>query len=288
MVDLSRRGRYRLVALDIDGTVLNSAQQVTAELKDVLARLSGRGVRTVLCTGRRWVTAVAVLRQLEHVHAAVVCCGGSLVKRADDEVTLFAVPLRADTARLAAQLLRTGGLVPMLLYDRPLGAKELKVAACHRERAERLPYVIANPGSFEWYPADYPAGDEQPLVVYTVDEGAKVRAAERLVREGLAGRAIVEVMLQPRYGSDQVAVEVHDPSATKWHGLAWLLGQWAIGAEEVVAIGDDVNDIPMLKAAGLSFAMGNASDPVKAAAHAVTAGNDEHGVVQALSAVFGL
>lgn len=279
---------YKLVALDIDGTVLNSAQQVTPELKEALARLVSRSVQTVLCTGRRWPSTVSVLEELEHVHPVVVCSGGALIKRADDEQTLYAAPMDHATARLAVELFRQGGLIPMLLYDRRLGDPELKVAEADRPRAERLPYVLANPGTCEWYAGAYPAGDERPLVVYAVDAEEKVGAAEARVRRGVGGRGIVEAMRQARYGADQVALEVHDPSATKWYALRWLLAQWDMRPEQVVAVGDDVNDIPMLAAAGLSFAMGNASDEVKAAADSVTSGNDEHGVVEALSGVFDL
>ena len=281
------RTRYRLIALDVDGTVLNSAQQVTPELKEALGRLAARSVRTVLCTGRRWQTTAPVLRALGHAHPIVVCSGGALIKRADDQQTLHTAPLRHATARLAVRLFRRSGLVPLLLYDRPLGVCELKVAESDRSQAEGLPYVLANPGSCEWYADEYPAGNERPLEVYAVDEGVKIRAAEPQVREAVGDRRVVEVMAQLRYGPDQVAIEIHEPSATKWRALEWLIKQWQINPDEVVAIGDDVNDIPMLKAAGLSFAMGNASDEVKAAADAVTAGNDEHGVVQALRGVFG-
>ena len=95
-------------------------------------------------------------------------------------------------------------------------------------------------------------------------------------------------MRQTQYGDDQATMELHDPAATKWSALQWLLDRWGIRPDEVVAIGDDVNDLPMLRAAGLSFAMGNAPDAVKASADAITAPNDEHGVVEALASVFDL
>lgn len=286
MPSAPENSRFKLVALDIDGTVLNSAQQVPAELKDVLPRLADLSVRVVLCTGRRWRTTMPVLEELEHAHPIVVCSGGALIKRADDERTLYAVPMEHAMARLATGLFRRSSLVPMLLYDRSLGEPELKVADFERAQAERLPYLLANPGTCEWYAGDYPATDERPLVVYALDEAEKVWAAEQRMREVVGQRGIVEAMVQRRYGADQVALEVHDPDATKWRALQWLLQRWGIEPEEVVAVGDDVNDIPMLRAAGLSFAMGNASDEVKAAADAVTASNDEHGVVDALKSVF--
>ena len=76
---------HKLVALDIDGTLLNSRQQITPELKAALMRLEQMGVHSVLCTGRRWQTAYPVLQELEHVHTVAICSGGSLIKRADDQ-----------------------------------------------------------------------------------------------------------------------------------------------------------------------------------------------------------
>jgi Cof subfamily protein (haloacid dehalogenase superfamily) len=277
---------YRLVALDIDGTVLNSAQEVTPELKEELAGLAERGVRTVLCTGRRWRSTIGVLEEMQHAHPVVVCCGGALIKNADDERTLHAVPMEHATARLVCGLFRQAGLVPMLLYDRPLAGRELKLCESDRMAAERLPYVQENPDAVEWYSGDYPGADELPLMAYTVDLRAKVDAVEELIRQGVGPRGIVEALHQLRYGSEQGMLEVHAPAVTKWRALEWLLEQWGMRAEEVVAIGDDVNDIEMLRAAGLSFAMGNASDEVKAAADEVTGSNDEHGVAAALSSVF--
>lgn len=277
-----------MVALDIDGTVLNSAGQVTAELKDSLAELATRSVHVVLCTGRRWRSALPVVEQLGCVHSVVVCCGGALIKRADNERTLYTDPMDHALARLAVQLFRDGGLVPMLLYDRPLSGQELRIAECDRRQAEALRYLGANAGSFEWYAGDYPSTEERPLEVYTVDDLARVRPVEQSVRRGVGERGIVEAMLQPRYGADQLALEVHGSTATKWAALSWLLRRWDTQPEEVLAVGDDVNDIPMLQAAGLSFAMGNASPGVKASADAITASNDEHGVAQALRKVFQL
>lgn len=279
---------YAVVALDIDGTVLTSAQEVTAELREALGRLAERGVRTVLCTGRRWRSTVPVLRELGHAHPMAVCCGGALVKEAESERTLFAEPMRRSTARLAARLFRENDLVPLLLYDRPLSGRELRVPAADRERAREMVYLCANDGAYELYDDPLPRGDAHPLTVYSVDVRDRIRAAEGPVVEGLGALGTVKVMAQERYGPRQVAIEVHDPRATKWNALRWLLERWSVPSGRVVAIGDDVNDIPMLEAAGLSFAMGNAVPEVKQAADRMTATNDEHGVTLSLREVYGL
>ncbi len=277
---------FRLVALDIDGTVLNDSQQVTPALKNALGALPELGVRTVLCTGRRWRTTCAVLDQLEHAHPVAVCCGGGLIKRADDEKTLYADPMPHALAREAVGLFREGGLAPLLLYDRPLEGRELKVSEADRDCSARMPYLEVNRHCAEWYAGDYPDGDELPLEVYTVDEERYVRPAEERLMRTMGSRSVVEAMDQRRYGETQRALEAHGLSTTKWNALRWLLERWDVRPEEVVAFGDDVNDVPMLEAAGLSFAMGNALPEVKAAADEVTGSNEEDGVATALAQVF--
>jgi len=279
---------YRVVALDIDGTILDSRQRVTDELKAVLARLSARSVRAVLCTGRRWSGALPVLRTLEHGHPIVVCSGGALIKDADTGRTLRAVPMPRRTAQEAVRVMRRNGLLPMVLYDRPAEKPDLLVAERDRPLVGRLPYAAAHAPGWEWYAGEFPDGDEPPLVCYAVDERGPIEQGLAALREALGEAAIANALGLPRYGPTQTALEVHDPGATKWLSLAWLLERWGMGPADVVAIGDDVNDVPMLRAAGLSFAMGNAPPSVKAEADAVTGSNDEHGVVEALTGVFGL
>jgi len=279
---------FRVVALDIDGTVLDSSGQVTRELRRCLGAVVERGARVVLCTGRRWRNSLQVAQELGCAHPVVICCGGGLIKRADDERTLYADPMSDALARKVVRLFREAGLVPFLLYDRPLSEREMKIGACDRPHAERLPYVCANEGCFDYYDGEFPSDGEQPVVIFTMDSMGRVRAGEQLVRQGAGPDALVEAMFQRRYGPDQLALEVHEAHSTKWRALSWLLKHWQLAPEHVVAIGDDVNDVAMLREVGLSFAMGNAIDEVKAVADAVTASNDEHGVVRALRQVFKL
>ena len=278
--------RYRIAALDIDGTILDSAGRVSAELKDVLLRLKDGGVRTVLCTGRRWRSALPVFEELEHACSYVVCCGGALVKESDQGGTLYANPIEQATARRCGALFRQCGLVPFFLFDSSPEEPELLVSQEDQHRAASVPYLHANREAVDYFQGPYPPDGRRCLVVYTVDAGSRVRASQYRMEQAVGEDGIVKVMAQPRYGADQVAIEVHGPTATKWSALQWLLRRWEVKSREVVAVGDDVNDIPMLRAAGLSFAMGNASDEVKAAASAVTASNDEHGVAEALRSAF--
>ncbi|MGD2174831.1 MAG: HAD family hydrolase, partial [Candidatus Brocadiaceae bacterium] len=224
--------RLRLAALDIDGTVVDSAGQVSGELKAVLALLTERGIHTVLCTGRRWRSAVPVLEELEHAHPVIVCSGGALVKRADDGRTLYSEPMGPVAAERAVGLFRGAGLVPFLLYDRPLDEREVLISASERRCAEKLTYVKANPEAIGWYEGEWPAGTGPPLEVYTVDAAERVQRAAESVRAGMGDEGIVEAMFQQRYGGE-LALEVRSPYATKWRALERVLRQWDIRPDEV-------------------------------------------------------
>ncbi len=277
---------FKLVALDVDGTLLNSNGDVSDELKQMLPWLQALGVRCVLCTGRRWRSALPVVQELEHVDPYVVCCGGSLVKHLEGHETLRRIPLDWPTTRRSSKVFREAGLVPIFLYDRPVDGQEMFVSQQDRSRAQQVLYLNVNRKDVGYFQGDFPPMEEPPLEVFTVDCVPRVRPRCGPIKDALGGCGVVEVMLQPRYGTRQLALEVHDVEATKWTALQWLMADWNIKPQEVLAIGDDVNDIPMLRAAGLSFAMGNAPEEVKSAADAVTATNDQHGAARAIKRVF--
>lgn len=278
--------RYKLVALDLDGTVLDNSGRVSARFKALTARLARANVRMVICTGRRWRTALPVVEEIAHASPITVCCGGALIKEAAGHRTLHSNPISSDTARRAVELFRSASLVPFLLLDRPVDGRELLISELDRSSAEQLPYILANQHAVEYYAGRYPELSEPTLEVYTLDHGSRMLGSVETIRDGLGDAAIVTPLSQPRYGPGQIALEVHGPTATKWNALCRLLERWDISPEQVMAIGDDANDIPMLRGAALSFAMGNAPDEVKTAADRVTAGNDEDGAAEALLSAF--
>ena len=283
-----RQQTFKLVALDIDGTVLDSSGHVSRRLKRALALLARRDVRTVLCTGRRWRTTLPVMGEIENAHALAVCCGGALIKDGTDNRTYHAIPLPRRAARHVAEAMRGKDLVPFILLDRDAGERELLISDLDRAHAADLPYVKSNEEFVEYYPGEFPKLAEPVLVVYTMDEVRRVSAAQQPLQRKLAGESTLTAMHQGRYGAAQWALEAHGIRATKWNALRWLLKRWRVPARQVVAIGDDVNDIPMLRAAGMSFAMGNAVPAVKRVASRTTTSNDEDGVVEALCSVFGM
>ena len=98
---------------------------------------------------------------------------------------------------------------------------------------------------------------------------------------GLAHSYNPDAFRSPRYTG--YMCEICPFGVSKWTGVTMLASQWGILPEQICAAGDDVNDIPMIEAAGLGVAMGNALDEVKAAADRIAPGNDEDGLVHVIN-----
>ena len=101
----------------------------------------------------------------------------------------------------------------------------------------------------------------------------------------MPGKLGTHVLRSPRYAG--FMCEFSPAGVTKWSAIQRLAASWAIGHEAICAVGDDVNDVPMIRAAGLGVAMGNAQEVVKAAADLVVPTHDEDGLAWLVERLLG-
>jgi Cof subfamily protein (haloacid dehalogenase superfamily) len=262
---------FRLVASDIDGTLIHTDGSLSQRTLDVIAALP---VPFVLVTGRpvRW------LRQLyDQMAEAVpaVCANGAVVYDPDTDEVLRADPLSVD-----------------LLLD---VSKRLREAVPDIALA-----VEVEDGRSFWYeeawPLRWPGEHSSVRVLSTPEELTSAPAVKLLARSAqhdpdtfyeLVSRTLGGVA-ESTHSSSSALVEISAAGVTKAAGLAWICEREGIDASEVVAFGDMPNDIPMLTWAGRSVAMGNAHPAVREVADEVTRTNDEDGVARYLSDLFDL
>jgi Cof subfamily protein (haloacid dehalogenase superfamily) len=262
---------FRLVATDIDGTLIHTDGTLSARTLSVLSALP---VPAVLVTGRpvRW------LRQLydqmpEPLPA--ICANGAVVYDPDTDQILRAEPLSVDLLLDVTKRLREA--VPDIAL-----AVEIEDGRSFRyeeawpvrwEGEHRLVRVLATPEELTSVPAVkllVRSATYQPDEFYT------------LVSETLGDVATAT------HSSSTALVEISAAGVTKAAGLAWLCAREGIAAEDVLAFGDMPNDVPMLTWAGHSVAMANAHPAVREVADEVTLSNDEDGVAKYLRAAFDL
>ncbi|GIX48180.1 MAG: haloacid dehalogenase [Candidatus Tectimicrobiota bacterium] len=274
--------RYRLLALDADGTVLDPAGELRPSVQRAVAAVQQRGVRVVLCTGRRFRTA-RPLAQALGLRGPVVVHNGALIKDLETGKTLFQCYLPSELYPRALAALRDLG-APLVYVDAFPAEVDILTEPLERAHPFQRQYLQANLAHCRIVPTvDTPPACGVIMVSTMADAPSLLRLRAR-VAAALDGQARVNLLINKNYQGH--ILEVLHPAVSKWQALQRLAAAEGIAPEEIVAIGDDENDIEMLRHAGLGIAMGNATPEVQAAAAHVTASNAEDGLVQALTRVF--
>jgi hypothetical protein len=270
---------YKLVAIDIDGTLLDSRAELRPAARQALRDAVEAGIRVVLCTGRRYRTALPIAQDLD-LGLPIICHSGALVKDTATHHTQFANPLGDGDLQALLAALADFGLTPMAYTDSYEQGVDFFVERDAPLTRYHEDYLAKNEGSFRLVASLRREVPAPVLQVCTFGELDELRAIRPQLRERLAGRTTCHLLSSAQYLG--YFLEFQHGSASKWAALLALTRSCGLSAAEVVAIGDDENDISMLRAAGLGVAMGNAADPVKSAADLVAASNDEDGVARVI------
>lgn len=279
----------KLLALDLDGTTLNSSGKVTAANREAIRAAEERGVLVTIATGRRFRDAQPVGLELE-LNAPLVTHNGALLKYAASEETMSCSLLSTEAS---AKIVRVGkdyggdALVSTdphgrgtLLYDRvsehnlPLRkylrwSENLHGGESGRLGVEHVPQLEAVLHEHEIVHISFSGGCDAMSAMLSV-----------LTRE-LAGAVTILPTIYPHL--DFTLIDILPPDASKGHGVAKLAEINGLRSENVMAIGDNFNDLEMLEYADTAVVMGNA-DPqlLERAEFYTTLSNDESGVAAAI------
>lgn len=271
------RPRIRLLALDIDGTLLTSERAVAPRTRAALDRARHTGVRLVLVTGRRLPSARRIARDLGG-DVPLVLHNGALVVDGDELLRSLGLP--RDVAREATERGLATGAEPVL-HCGARGEGRLLV----RTGAQPSPlmrYYLERAGEDVRIVPDLLAalGDEEPMQVMFGGGPEEMEVTRTALEGALRGRARIERSVYP--AKDLVILEVLERSVGKAAAVAFLQARWGITAEETLAIGDNWNDREMIARAGLGFVMGNADPELRRLGLPVLPTNDEDGVAEAI------
>ena len=260
----------RLVATDLDGTLLHSDGTVTDRTRAVLAELDARGVPVVFTTGRpiRWMEE---LWDDVGGHGLAICSNGALVY---------------DVARRQVRDFRA---VP-----REVGvsiAEQLRAAVPGTHFAIEHTAGWASEVDFPRHPDDRAERTSGELSDIFRDDVVKVLAVHRDLEPEEFWRKVETVVgdqVVTTWSSSFALVEISAAGVTKASTLEALAAEMGVVAAEVVAFGDMPNDLPMLEWAGTSYAMANAHGSVRDLADHLAPSNDDDGVARVLTDLFGL
>lgn len=256
----------KLVAIDIDGTLLNRQLEIAPHTVQAIDRVRGQGVLIVPATGRAPSAPQAIMARLGIVGPGVYL-QGLLVLDADEKV-IHEQTMAPQTVRQVIAFARQHGLTPLLYSGTRI------IVEAHNYYADLLtPY--GEPAAEVIAPLES-AMDTLPVhKVLLLDEPDRITQARADIADVLDGQASITQALP-------IAIEILPHGASKGVGLRHLLDALGIPPESTMAIGDGENDLEMIQMVGIGVAMGSAPDHVKAQADAVVGTVDQDGVAEAL------
>ena len=266
---------YDLLAIDLDGTLLDTRHRVSERNRAALHSAHEAGLKIAVCTGRSYTETRPILDEIGLDLDATVTVGGALLTEVATGKTIEHTMIPFDLAREAADwLLRRDYCVMWLLDASTVGFDGYLINASRRHAVidrwfEMTPCRMRSRSIL-------PNQQESPLRVSVVDD---IKVLEEISGDFTAafdGRMASNVIRVPAYNF--TVLEAFDAAVDKWYGIEKLCRRWNIDPRRTVAIGDDVNDLPMIERAALGVAVENAKPAVKAAADRVVPSNEAGGV----------
>jgi len=273
----------RLAAIDIDGTLLNSQFRIASVDLEALRRAHEAGIEIVLVTGRRHAFALAIARELGF-DLWLISSNGAVTRSIEGERFHSDLLPREICRQFCSTMDEFRGHM-VLTFD-----KESKGAVV-LERMDELSVSIQrwlekNMASIEFVVPLENALVTDPVQVMLCGTLNRMRQAMELL-EGSAVRDSITLLRTEYPARDLTILDALNRGCSKGHALERWARHRGIAREEVMAIGDNYNDVEMLAFAGLPFIMGNASKELKSRGWQVSLSNDEHGVAAALAKVLG-
>ena len=271
----------RLVAIDIDGTLLNSQFRIAQADLEALRRAHTSGIEVMLVTGRRHTFALPMAEQLGF-DLWLISSNGAVTRSFSGE-TFHRDLLPLGTCRNLCAAMRDFRGNMVITFD-----KDTK-GALVLERMDELTTSIQRWLEKNIQYIDFVVPIEDALVADPVQAmfcGTIDRMREALTQLQTSGLMQHATILRTEYPlRDLTIVDVLNRDCSKGHAVARWSAHRGIACEQVMAIGDNYNDIEMLAFAGLPFIMENASEELKSRGWPVTLSNDECGVAAAIDRV---
>lgn len=264
---------YDILFLDMDGTLLNSRNEATEHTRRALKAAQDAGVKLVAASGRTLKSLPPLIGELNFDYAAV--SNGASIYDLHTGERVYHHDFNLEAARAMCEVLVEECDFIEFYAD---GEIQVSRASFERMKHRRIPAwhqkFFAENGTRVWesemafVQAGAPGLEKVALVCYEAEVLARVRS--RLEPLGLFNLA------------DSVvgALEINDKACSKGEALQDICRRMGIDVKRSAAVGDSMNDLSMILAAGCGVAMGNARQEIKAAADYITASNDEDGVAK--------
>jgi len=261
---------YRMLALDCDGVIAGPDNIVPPDTAEAIRAAEKSGLRVCLATGRSFIETMPLWRQIGlegPTFEPLVTLGGAMVSDVPGGRTLFHQPIPRHLAADLAGAMAEAGYCAMAIVDvwrhgvDYLVTDTGNIAEVDARWFAQMSVAVRRVPNFD------DAALPQALRISAVVDPSGAAELERFLKDRFDGRLDLHAILAPNYGV--TIVEAFAPGANKHTGVRYVAQSRRIAPAQIVAVGDDVNDIPLLEAAGLGVAMPHAPESVKTAADTV-------------------
>ncbi|MBR1803043.1 MAG: HAD family phosphatase [Clostridia bacterium] len=284
---------YKLVAIDLDGTLLNSYGQITEKSKNVIQKAVQKGVNVVLTSGRNAMSVQNLATEIGADHY-IICGNGAMVYDLQKKQMIYHQFLEKRKILQLVRICEENSIYYSVYTENGIIAKSLNynVLYYHQENSGKPDSkktninIVQNIDAYirERQEEDYIkmtiCDDNQIIFNRMIQNLKKVRDVDVLDVAHMS-RKLIKLGTEV-YEMEYFYTEISGQNVDKWNAIAHLMDLLSISADEVMAIGDNVNDKTMLQNAGLGVAMENSAPYIKEFADVVTLDNHSDGVAKAI------
>lgn len=270
--------RYHVIALDLDGTLLTSQKTILPESLTALRDARAAGVKVVIVTGRHHVAIHPFYQALE-LDTPAICCNGTYLYDYQNQQVLTSDPVRPEQADKLISLLETHQIEGLMYVDN---------AMLYPKNSDR---ILAHVARTETWAQSLPAA-QRPVFQNVHSLRDSLNEVDAIWKFALIDSDLPKLrqftdIVESNLGltcewSWHDQVDVTQRGNSKGARLAQWVAQQGLTMDQVVAFGDNDNDLSMLETAGLGVAMGNADDAIKARAKLTIGNNEQPSIAETL------
>lgn len=289
---------YKVVAIDLDGTMLNQYGIITEKTKEVIQKVKEKGVEVIIASGRA-ITSVKRFSKEINSEKYFISGNGAITYDIKNNRILYENILKKQKALQIVKICEENSIYYNVYTENGIIAKSLNYNTLYyykdnlTKTDENRTHINIVENVYDYIESK----DEKILKIMICDEHKSVFNSIVRKLKNVDEVEVLEVSHMSRkiikQGTEEIALEyfyteVSAKDVDKWNALEELIKIMDVSKEEVITIGDNANDMKMIKNAGLGIAMGESAPYVKDVADEVTLNNDEDGVAVALKKIFDI
>ena len=285
---------YKLIAIDLDGTLLNSYGQVSDVNREALKKAQTNGANIILASGRSTNSVKNIANDIGN-NKYIICGNGSLIYDLQKEEIIYDKFIEKKKALQIIEICEQNSIYYNVYTENMVIAKTLEnnVLFYHHENANKAESKKTKINLVNNIYDYVKKLENENILKFTISDNSSIifNSIIRKLRK-VKNIDVLDVAHMSRKivksGTEEISInyyytEITSKNVDKWNAIEWLADKLEIKKEEIMAIGDNINDKMMIENAGIGVAMGNSAPYIKDLANKVVSSNNEDGVAEALT-----